>query len=255
MVVLCDGMIRSGSTWSFIVTLELLRSCEPHRKAFGFYNDNPRVLTAAARPRSSNLVIKSHSLDPSSYDLCRAGGIKAIYTWRDPYDVIVSSIRMFGRSADYWIGSLRSALRVWAFHRATGSACIISYESIIQAPLASINSVASYLGLHIDPEQASRIATATSLDRLKAFSQQIDGLESKVVREDCRVYDRQTLLHKNHIRDGSIGYGAGLLDAEHLSLIDTLLREEGFDFLCLPRGAAAHQGSDSIRPAVAPNQN
>ena len=76
MVVLCDGMIRSGSTWSFNVALELVRSYEPHRKVFGFYNQNPAVLLAACRPRFSNLVIKSHNLDPSAYELCRAGAIK-----------------------------------------------------------------------------------------------------------------------------------------------------------------------------------
>ena len=237
MVVLCDGMIRSGSTWSFNVALELARSAEPHRRVFGFYNENPAVLFAACRPRFSNLVIKSHGLHPSAYELCRAGAIQAIYTWRDPYDVVVSSMRMFGRSVDHWIGALRNALRVWSFHRATGSACIVSYESIIRAPLASVNSIACYLGLQVEPQQMGQIAKATSLEQLKSFSQQVNDLEqARLIRKDGYVYDRQTLLHQNHIRDGGFGFGAGLLDSEHLSKIDTLLREEGFEFLCTPGG-------------------
>ncbi len=244
MVVLCDGMIRSGSTWSFNAALELVRVDQPHRRVFGFYNENPAVLLAASRPRFSNLVIKSHFLDQSAYELCRAGAIKAIYTWRDPYDVIGSSMRMFGRSAEHWIGALRNALRVWSFHKATGSACIVSYESIMRAPLASVNSIASYLGLHIDPQQLCRIAEDMSLDRVKSFSRQVRDLEeTRLIRKDGYVYDRQTLLHQNHIQDGGFGFGAGLLDSEHLLKIDTLLREEGFEFLCSPQTASEPLGA------------
>jgi hypothetical protein len=31
MVVLCDEMVQSGSTWSFNVDLELLRAGDPYR--------------------------------------------------------------------------------------------------------------------------------------------------------------------------------------------------------------------------------
>lgn len=235
MVVLCNGMLRSGSTWSFNVALELVKSYQPERKIFGFYNDNPAVLFAATRPRFSNLVIKSHTPDPSTYELCRTGAIKAIYTWRDPYDVIVSAMRMFGDSAEHWMAVLRNSLRLWSFHRAAGSACIVSYESIVHAPLASLNAIAAYLGIHIEPEEAHRIAQATSLEQVKGFSQQITDLaQERVVRKDGYVFDRRTLLHQNHIRDGRIGYGVGLLDSEHLSQIDALLQEEGFEFLCKP---------------------
>lgn len=215
----------------------LIKSSEPQRKVFGFYNENPAVLFAASRPRFSHLVIKSHHLDPSAYELCRSGAIKAIYTWRDPCDVIVSAMRMFGDTVDHWIGVLRNSLRLWSFHRAAGTACIVSYESIVHAPLAGINSIASYLGIPIEQEQARRILQATSLEQVKGFSQQVQDLEhARVVRKDGYVFDRRTLLHQNHIRDGGIGYGAGLLDSEHLAEIDTLLREEGFDFLCKPEG-------------------
>jgi hypothetical protein len=98
-----------------------------------------------------------------------------------------------------------------------------------------VNSIACYLGLQVEPQQMGQIAKATSLEQLKSFSQQVNDLEqARLIRKDGYVYDRQTLLHQNHIRDGGFGFGAGLLDSEHLSKIDTLLREEGFEFLCTP---------------------
>jgi hypothetical protein len=87
----------------------------------------------------------------------------------------------------------------------------------------------------MEPQQMGQIAKGLSLEQLKSFSQQVNNLgQARLVRKDGRVYDRQTLLHQNHIRDGGFGFGARLLDSEHLSKIDTLLREEGFEFLCTP---------------------
>jgi Sulfotransferase domain len=233
MVVLCDGMMRSGSTWSFNVALKLVQAGDPDRKVFGLFSDAPAVPLAAVRPRSSHLVIKTHHLSPSAYDLCCTGAIRAIYTWRHPYDAIVSGSRMFGFSMEHWIDALRNALRVWSFHRATDSACIVSYEAIMREPSASIERIASYLDLRIQPEKVRQIAEETSIERLKGFSEKVDELDfSRVVRKEGVVYDRQTLLHHNHIRDGRIGHGATILDAEQLQAIDAVLREEGFEFLC-----------------------
>jgi hypothetical protein len=249
MVVLCDGMIRSGSTWSFNIAVELIRCSEPHRRAFGFYSENPAVLRAAVRPRFSNLVIKSHALDPSAYELCQTGALKTIYTWRNPYDAIASALRMFGYSVEHWMGALRNALRVWEFHRTTGSACILSYESIMQTPVESIQSVAAYLGLHVAPDEASRIAKATSMQESRSLSDRIVKLdESRVVRKDGYVFDRSTLLHQNHIQDGRVGYGFAFLDPKYLPMINALLREEGFEFLCtsLPEGEPLPESAESM---------
>ena len=237
MFVLCDGMIRSGSTWSFNVALNLVRLADPNRKTFGLYNDDPRVLLAAVRPRSSNLVIKSHSLDPALHDPCCSGKVKSIFTWRHPYDAFASAVQMFGRSTDYWMWSMRSALRIWSFHRATASACIIPYESIIKSPLASVARVASYLEIEAGPQALRRIAEITSLKHLREFSHRIGELEDRrLIRKDGCLYDRETLLHQHHIRNGGIGYGRELLSSAQIAAIDALLREEGFEFLCRPAG-------------------
>jgi Sulfotransferase domain len=233
MVILCDGMVRSGSTWSFNVALQLLKSCDPNRKAFGTYSDNPAVLAAAIRPRFSNLVIKSHSLDPVARGLCDKGAVKAIYTWREPRDVVASCMQMFGSSAPHATGILRKALRIWAFHRATSSACIVSYEEITKDPCAAIERIADYLGLTIDSEQLRGIADEVSFERVKRFSQHLSELEpSRQIRSNGHFFDRVTLFHKDHIRNGGIGYGARLLGHLHLDEIDAVLREEGFGFLC-----------------------
>lgn len=238
MVILCDGMVRSGSTWSFNVALKLLRSCDPTRKTFGIYNENPAVFAAAVRPRFSHLAIKSHSIDPSVHELCCTGAVKAIYTWRHPYDVVVSCVRMFGSSAEQWTEVVRNALRLWSFHQRTNSACIVSYEAIVTDPVTTIARIASYLGLSIEPGGLRRIAEEVSFKNLKRFSDHMDeGGGARLIRSNGQVYDRETLLHPHHIRNGGIGYGANSLREKQLAAIDRMLQEEGFAFLCQPRGA------------------
>jgi len=231
-------MVRSGSTWSFNVALELVRAGDPNRKTFGLFSEDPVVLQSAARPRSSNLVIKSHKLDPSVRELCHAGAIKAIYTWRDPYDTVCSCMRMFGWSLEESIQALRDALRLWAFHKTTRSACIVSYEAIVQQPGASIAALAAYLGVEIEAEQFARITNATSLQSARAMSQRVNRLgQSRLARSEGHVYDRQTLYHQGHIIDGGIGYGSKELLLQQRSAIEAAILEEGFSSLCEPNPA------------------
>lgn len=240
MVVLCDGMPRSGSTWAFNVALKLLRSSDLNRRTFGFYNENPAVHAAAVKPRFSNLVIKAHTVDPSSRELCRTRALQAIYTWRNPYDVVASSLRMFGFSVEHWTAVLQASLGVWSFHRATNSACIVSYDTIVNQPAAGIANIADYLGLSIEPRRMDVIAEEVSFGNLRHFSQHVDQLDpERVVRKDGYVFDRETLLHQSHIRNGATGYGSRTLERSELSAIDAMLRAEGFAFLCEPRSAAA----------------
>jgi hypothetical protein len=232
MFVLCDGMLRSGSTWSFNVALMLLRSGDTDRETFGLYNEKAAVLGAALRPRSTHVVVKSHVLDPSNYDLCRTGAVKAIYTWRDPYDVVASCLRMFGSPVEDCLQALRSALQVWAFHIETNSAWIVPYESIISQPAEVIANLACYLGLAMRAEHVNQIAAEMSFENVRDFSRRVNQLGSRrVIRRDGHVFDRQTLLHQGHITNGRSGYGAKRLGVAELAAIDAILVEEGFGFL------------------------
>jgi hypothetical protein len=221
------------------VVLKLLKLGDVNRKTFGFYNEDPAILNAALRPRSSHLAIKSHVLSPANYELCRTGQIKSVYTWRDPYDVVVSAVRMFGGSPEEWMDPLRNALRVWSFHRETNSAHILAYESIMNHATESIAGIADYLGLSAEPADMCRIAEEMSFKAVRRFSRHVEELDPKrVVRKDRHVFDRETLLHQGHIRNGGSGYGLRALSPAQIDAIDKVLSEEGFDFL---RHAACEQ--------------
>jgi Sulfotransferase domain len=245
MLILCNGMSRSGSTWSFNVALKLLKSRDPARKVFGVYTEDPAVLAAAARPRFSDLVIKSHCLDPAACAV--PDTIKVIYTWRSPYDAVVSCMWMFGGSAEHWIGMIRKSLRVWALHRLKNDACIVSYEALVRNPAAVIERIGSYLGITLEPEPVQELAEELSLENLRRFSRHLDP--SRLTRSGDYVFDRETLLHPNHIRNGGVGYGVRHLTESQCSSIDAMLCEEGFAFLCEPHRSLG-AGSTAARLGI-----
>jgi Sulfotransferase domain len=244
MLILCNGMLRSGSTWSFNVALKLLKSCDPARKVFGFYTENPAVLAAAARPRFSDLVIKSHYLDPTACAVLDTA--KVIYTWRSPYDAVVSCMWMFGGTAEHWIDLVRKSLRLWASHRLQNNACIVSYEALVRDPLAVIERIGSYLGISLEPERVQKLGDELSLENLRRFSRHL--APSRLNHSGDYSYDRETLLHPNHIKNGGIGYGIRYLNDSQLSAIDAMLREEDFAFLCEPHGAVPEPEAGTLDP-------
>lgn len=226
-------MLRSGSTWSFNVALRLLRVNAAGRKCFGVYSEDPAVFRAAARRRSSHLVIKAHVLQPAVQDLCRQRFFKAICTWRNPYDVVVSTMNMFGASAESAINSLRIGCRLLSFHQTTNTACVLPYDLIRTAPLEAISRVADYLDMQCDSESLREIGEAVSFRQVQRFSEHVSELpEARLIHQYGQTYDRQTLLHQNHIRDGGTGYGLRTLPPATISEIDAMLREEGFGHLC-----------------------
>ena len=87
-LVLCNGMPRSGSTWSFNVAMELLRRCDPDQEVYGGYNEKPVEFLKAAPATARHVVMKCCFLTALGKRLAYSGAARVIYTWRDPADAI-----------------------------------------------------------------------------------------------------------------------------------------------------------------------
>jgi hypothetical protein len=144
---------------------------------------------------------------------------------------------MFGSTVEHWVATLQRWLQLWSFHLRTGSACIVPYESIVKEPWAAIGRIAAYLGLSLEPDCLEKIGQEVSFEAVKRFSQHVNELKPpRLIQSGEYVFDRETLLHKDHIRDGRIGYGARILDPEQVLAINSVLEKEGFAFLCEEHG-------------------
>lgn len=213
MLVLCTGMPRSASTWSFNICRRLVSELNPGDSVYSSYHENLAETLASLGDRYRHLVLKCHNLDETGRKLCASGEALAVYTYRDPFDAVYSSMVMFQQSFEVALESIRSALRLLEFHRRTGKGLIIDYDWICQSPIEAIRAVAAFLGLNASDELVRRLATGTSLEAVAAMAAQVSEGRG-AVRTPRSIYDPETLVHRDHIRNGSSGRGRALLSEE-----------------------------------------
>jgi hypothetical protein len=231
MLILCNGMPRSGSTWSFNVVTGLLRRFEPSQTVHAGYDEDVGRFLRGIDRDLSHAVLKCHSLDAFGYSLVRIGAAKVVYTWRDIADVTVSYMRMFGNDFDHALDVIDTSLELRRFHLERSNAVILAYNDIMTRPEKAIEAIASYLGLEGRPDLIALVNEETSLERVREKVAQLSSEETRrrLIRHENTMYDPETLLNVNHIRDGNSGYGRRLLSQEQISRIDELMRKWRLD--------------------------
>jgi hypothetical protein len=227
MLVLCNGMPRSASTWSYNVARELLRLAGTG-EVFGGYDENLHRFLRGLPASASHAVLKCHSLDPTGIGLTQLGAAKVIYTWRDVADATASFMAMFDVDFEHTIAVMSSSLDLYRRHCHNG-ALILSYAEITGHPVASVRKVDVHLHLDLPDDAIAVIAEETSLRKMRERVDKIGSLDygHHLLRHERSSYDPETLLHINHIRDGGSGYGAMRLNDGQRRRIEELLREKG----------------------------
>jgi hypothetical protein len=154
-----------------------------------------------------------------------------IYTWRDIADATVSYMRMFGNDFEHALGVIDTSLQLRRFHLETGNAVILAYNDIMARPEEAIEQIARNLGIEGRPELVAQVNEETSLQRVREKVAQLNSEDGRrrLIRHENTMYDPETLLNVNHIRDGNSGYGRALLTQEQTSRIDELIRKWGLD--------------------------
>jgi Sulfotransferase domain len=226
MLVLCNGIPRSASTWSYNVAMALLRNSA--QDVYGGYDENLQRFLAGVPPSCVHAVLKCHSLSAVGLGLAQVQAAKVIYTWRDLTDATASFMTMFGVDFEHAIAVMSSSLDLYRRHRSNG-ALILSYEAITRKPTESVAAIASYLNVAARSELIAEIAEANSFDRMREKVKEISSLEydGSLIRHERTSYDPETLLNLHHIRDGSSGYGVGRLKEDQLRRLEELLGEKG----------------------------
>jgi hypothetical protein len=226
MLVLCNGIPRSASTWSYNVAMAVLRNSA--QEVYGGYDENLQRFLAGVPPSCAHAVLKCHSLSTVGLGLAQVRAAKVIYTLRDLTDATASFMTMFGVDFEHAIAVMSSSLDLYQRHRSNG-ALILSYEAITRKPTESVSAIAAYLNIAARPELIDEIAEANSIDRMREKVKEISSLEydGSLIRHERTSYDPETLLNLDHIRDGSSGYGVGQLNEDQVRRIEELRREKG----------------------------
>lgn len=223
MLVVCNGMPRSASTWSFNVALGLLKPLAPAGGVYSAYDESMVRFLESVPPATAHALVKCHELDAHGRALAQTGTAKVIYTWRDPADAVASCMRMFSHDFGTALACVEASLDLYAFHQRCGTALILDYERIVVDPLAAVQRIAAFLELDERSDAIRAVTEETSLPRMKEKAEALPD-EAHLIALCGFPHDPETLLHPHHIRDGGSGYGRKLLTADQLERIPALSR-------------------------------
>lgn len=205
MLVLCTGMYRSGSTWSFNVAKALIDSAS--KSVYADYSEDIQAAFAKFGDRYDHMVVKCHAVDAIGRNLIKHAGCWTVYTFRDPLDAVWSGMQVFKVSFEDALQKVKDSLDFLKFQSQAEDVHFIWYDDITDYPLRRIEMLAEYLGVDAPPGVIRRIAKALDREQLKEKLQKIDKKKSDTEDTGYSVYDKKTLFHKGHVRqDDSSGY-------------------------------------------------
>lgn len=226
MLLFCDGMPRSATTWIYNVMFAVLKAAFPAADIRRTHNEDSQAARETLGNGADWDIVKCHWLDENARAIFRSGSARAIYTHRDIYDAIASYLVMFRFSFDRGLSAISESLDVYDFHCETGNFLCIDYESVVGRPISVIRGITSFLGLDVSDGAIEVIGEAHSLAAIKELSAKPTLLgEDRIERNSASRWDRETQWHVRHVRNGGIGYGRRYLMPQQIEQIEDLIRK------------------------------
>ena len=170
MLLFCDGMPRSASTWVYNVAFALLKNVVADGQICRTHNEDSRAALETLGNAADWRIVKCHKLDDHARDIFRAGNARAIYSYRDVFDAIASFLVMFRFSFDDCLQVMEESLDVYDFHRETGYFLALDYESIVNSPRLTVDKIARSLNLQVASSAIAAIDEHHSLTTIKELS-------------------------------------------------------------------------------------
>jgi len=210
--IICSGLKRSASTWSYNVCRELLvRSLDPSKAvliaSYATNTDAALQRLARRKPDGRRLValLKAHEVGPWTLAGIRQRKIRNVYTVRDPRDALASLIRFWPPTDDEPFGTYVRNFQKWliqgeAFIEERAS-LVIRYEDMLEDPRKHVRAIARYIGLRADERRIAAVDEATSHENLQAAVARIEG----AAEDPEAAFDPKLQLHRRHLDSGEIG--------------------------------------------------
>src|SRR5947207_933644 len=114
-LVLCTGILRSGSTWSFNVCRLMAkvvagRENLPLWTGYMLPEKSEAFFERCGDAQPGPTVIKAHSLGPRGMELLRTRRAKAVCTYRDPRDCVASMMTFSNQPFQQAMDAIAQAL-------------------------------------------------------------------------------------------------------------------------------------------------
>lgn len=217
MLLICNGMVRSGSTLQY----NLVRSLVEVRglgEGVGFFSPDQAHSHNLAELASDErfYVLKTH--ETVSCDLVNDLGVQNFlffYIYRDLRDVAVSLKNKLNCGGEDLIQRLDHAVALSKAIQCYPNLLSQRYEYVYTNLHGAIAQQAKHIGLKMTTESIDRIAATCSIKNIGKSARRRTSKLNKVARRVFSTigvkgseYNRQTLLHSNHISEGEGQVGA-----------------------------------------------
>lgn len=222
--VFCGGMFRAGSTLQFQIVAHVVELAGLGRRVpWAPPEEFPRIRNQWSRYGPLK-VFKTHRMTGAIQAEFDDGGAKAVYIYRDLRDVVASWIRKHDVAFDQVFHDrdlVGESLAMYDRWTARQSVLISRYEDAVGDLPAEVSRIATFLGVGLTPAECDRIAGDYSIDR------QLERIET--LKEDPtrgasggtdQVFDRDSLLHTNHIASGQHGAWSAVLTDLQVAMIE-----------------------------------
>ncbi len=213
-LVLCCGMIRSASTLQYQVVADLIeRNGLGQRIGFADRESLSEIVQRFERVEGF-AIVKAHEILPLVDALIAQGRIRLFYTFRDLRAVALSVMRkweipfaqVIGRNA--WLDTAVQSSNHWL---SVPGVCVSRYEDMVLRLPTEVTKWADALGLNLTSTQADELAAKYSIEAQRERVRQARNPKSTQMSESNDFFDPNSLLHHNHILDGSLdGWKSGL---------------------------------------------
>lgn len=209
-VCICNGVIRSGSTWSFNVCRELFQgeAVRTNRQFGSTYFDGEPLEKFMLQPMSNSAmaVIKAHNLGPNALAVVRSGRAKAVCTFRDPRDCIASDLAFMRYPMEVCIMRVSGTLGPVRVYQTTPHILLVRYEDMMKDRLREIRRIAAHLEIAVDDEVVRQVDAKTNMDASRQICGNMRRQPSAgLIKIADHLVDPTTHLHENHVNGGTIG--------------------------------------------------
>jgi hypothetical protein len=225
MLVICCGMMRSGSTLQYQLAVAIVE-----KRALGCglgeaRNSNCQDLITA-NFNNQIQVVKVHQFShlQGAKEAVAQGQATCIYIYRDIRDVTVSLMKMRKWNFDRLIfGSkeIQQCLKDFNLWTSIPEIYISSYENMMQDLKQEVARIAQHLKIELSPEEITEIAQNHSLQQQKNKIKTWKWESGK----NSGNYEPKTLLHYNHINSGKSQQWRDSLNQIQLGYLESIAKK------------------------------
>jgi hypothetical protein len=230
-IILCSGMMRSASTWSFNVCrlLAILVANQLKIPTGATYLESDK-LDDFLKQRMDNepgiIVLKTHLPGNYALELIHSNKIKNVCTIRDPRDCVASRQLFDKESFQQSINWIKRDLSFIDLYLQTNNTLFIQYEIMIKHTQSQIQRICRYLDIEIGPSHLSEIDMLTGINSSRRISETLKTHPPQtVLRSGSHLVDTVTHLHENHIQGGICGRWKTELTREQIKIVNKEFRE------------------------------